>query len=85
MEAPLDSQAYENDYHETKNETVCKQCVTKNCILLCFSLLEIFMRRGTRSLHSGALFSGRALGENGAPDGRLVAFQELGSFKADAS
>ena len=59
-----------------------KQYVTKNCILLYFLLLEFFMRRGTRSLHSGALFSGRALGGNGAPDGRLVAFQELGSFEA---
>ena len=35
-----------------------KQYVTKKCILLYFSLLVIFMRRGTRSLHSGALFSG---------------------------
>ena len=37
-----------------------KQYVTKKCILLYFSLLEICMRWGTRSLHSGALFSGSA-------------------------
>ena len=37
-----------------------KQYVAKKCFLLYFSLLVIFMRRGNRSLQSGALFSGSA-------------------------
>ena len=46
MEAPLDSQAYENDYHETKNETVCKQCET-----VCNKELHSFVLFTFRNFH----------------------------------
>ena len=61
-----------------------KQYVAKNCFLLYFSLLEILMRRGTRSLQSGALFSrsaGKGTGRKQSARWQVSSISEIHHFR----